>query len=285
MWLIYWLLGLLTLWLGDFTKKALIRKGWDKDVYLFVCFIFYTLILWTNYFLSSHFIIDSHLLRSALIIGFFDFLTPIWLLTALKYLDTSLTFISIRILSSFLILYIWIYILWDQLSIYNIVWFFFWVIAIFFLSWFSFKEKHSIHKKWFLAVVISIIWITWAHSYFKYIVQDINIPSYVFFKFLVSFFFLILYMVIRRKFHNFNRKEVQLSIPYAITSCFLFSIFFLYIIPNIYILWPLSLWYKILSYSILVPIILSIIIYKEQITKKKILAFILTIISIILFVK
>ena len=41
--------------------------------------------------------------------------------------------------------------------------------------------------------------------------------------------------------------------------------------------------YKIISYSLFIPIILSIIFYKEKVTPKKMIAFLLTILSIALF--
>ena len=283
MWFIYSLLGLLSLWMTDFIKKAMLKKWLDKEVFILLSGVFYLIILWINYYFASDFIINDTLIQSVFVIGFFDFLTPVWLLTALKYIDTSLAFISIRITASFLVLYIWTQILWDNLSLYNIIWFFVWVIAIFFLSWFNFKDKHKIHKKWILAVIIAIIWVTWAHSYFKYVVNDINIASYTFFKMVISCLFIILYMTLRKKFKNFNIKEIKKIIFYTILSCSIFTIYYLYLMPNIYMLWPLSLWYKFLSYSIIVPIILSTILYKEKITTMKIFAFILTIISIGLF--
>ena len=283
MWFIYSLLGLLSLWMTDFIKKAMLKKWWDKEVFILLSGVFYLIILLINYYFASDFIINDTLIQSVFVIGFFDFLTPVWLLTALKYIDTSLAFISIRITASFLVLYIWTQILWDNLSLYNIIWFFVWVIAIFFLSWFNFKDKHKIHKKWILAVIIAIIWVTWAHSYFKYVVNDINIASYTFFKMVISCLFIILYMTLRKKFKNFNIKEIKKIIFYTILSCSIFTIYYLYLMPNIYMLWPLSLWYKFLSYSIIVPIILSTILYKEKITTMKIFAFILTIISIGLF--
>ncbi len=283
MWFIYAIFGLIFLWFGDFIKKLMLKKWWDKDIFLFICFVFYVFVLWINYIFFADKIINTSLLGSAFIIWFFDFLVPVWMLIALKYLDSSFTFISIRLISSFLILYIWIYVLWDSLSFYNIIWFFLWLIALYFLSWFSFKEKHKIHKKWILGVTFTIIWIVWWQSYFKYIVEDVDIPSYVFFKFIVTFFLIVLYMFIRKKFVNFNKKEVKKVFVYAFFSCLIFVSYFLYILPNIYILWTLSLSYKILSYSIIVPILLSVIFFKEKLTAKKILAFIFTAISLALF--
>ena len=146
MWFTYTLIGLLLLWLGDFVKKLMLSQWWNKEVFLFSCFVFYVTVLWVNYYFFADGIIDKNLIQSSFIVWVFDFLTPLWMLAALKYLDASLSFITIRLTASFFILYIWIYILWDKLSLYNFIWFLLWIIAIYFLSWFSFKEKHRIHK-------------------------------------------------------------------------------------------------------------------------------------------
>lgn len=285
LWIIYSLFGLLALWLADFTKKVMLKKWWDKDIFLFMCFVFYVLALAFNY--AFHFDINTinySMLESAMIIWFFDIVTPIWMLAALKYLDSSFVFISTRLFSSFLILFIWVYLLGDYLSIYNLVWFFIWLVALFLVSGFSFKEKHKINLKWIAGVLMALIWMLWAHSYFKYIVNDINIDTFMFFKFSFSFLFLAIYMLLRNKFKNFNKIEVKKILIYALISCFLFVSYFLYILPQMYILGTLSLSYKMLSYSLFVPVILSLIVYREEISKKKIFAIILTILSVTLFV-
>lgn len=284
MWWLFALLWLIFLWLWDFIKKVMLKNWWDKEVFLFMCFVFYITALLTNYLLFSSTLFDMHTIKYAAIVWFFDFLAPIWMLTALKYLDTSLSFISIRLTASFFILFIGVGILWDNLTIYNIVWFLLWVIAIILLSWFSLNNKYQINKKWVLAVIIAIIWIVWWHSCFKYIVKDVDVNYYMLLKFSFSFLFIMLYMFIRKKFSNFNIWEIKKVYLYAFMSCIIFITYFLYILPKIYLLWTLSLSYKLLSYSIIVPILLSIIIYKEKINKKQIIAFLLTIISIFLFI-
>jgi hypothetical protein len=57
----------------------------------------------------------------------------------------------------------------------------------------------------------------------------------------------------------------------------------LYFLPNIYLLGPLSLGYKMLSYSLIIPIVLSVIFLWEPVNKTRIFAFGLTVISIFLF--
>lgn len=205
MWFTYSILGLLLLWVWDFTKKVILKKWGDKDIFLFFCFI----------------------------------------------------------------LYVWTYFLWDKLSIYNIIWFFLWILSLYLLSWFNFKEKHKISNKWVIWVIMALTWIIWGHSYFKYIVNDIDIPTYTFYKVSVSLCFIILFMIIRNKFKIFNIKELKKILPYSVINSIIFVIYYLFIIPKIYSLWTLSLSYKILSYSLIVPILLSLILYNEKLTKKE----------------
>lgn len=284
LWIFYALGWFLALWLWDFIKKMVVSKGWNKEVFLILSFILYIIIFGINVLINWNYQFESNLLQSALIIWILDFCISLWMLTALKYLEVSFAFISIRLVTSFLILFIWIYILWDILNIYNIIWFALWIIAIFLLSWFNFFERHKIHKKWLLAMIITIISITLSNSYFKYIVWSINIDNFMLIKTFVSFLCIILYMTVRKKFNNFNKIQIQKIAPYLIITSLLSVTFYLIFLPNMYLLWPLSLWYKILSYSLIIPLILSIIIFKEKVNTVKIIAFILTFISIFLFI-
>lgn len=284
LWIFYSLAGLIVLWLGDFIKKVVLQRKWDKEVFLFMCFVFYIIILWWNYLINSNTEITAIDIKSALIIGSFDFLAPLWTLTALKYLDVSFSLVTIRLISSILILIIWMNLLWDSLSFYNLLGFLIWFMAIFSLSGFSFSKKISLHWKWLLAIFLCIIGIVGSHSYFKYVVADLDINNFMIIKFSITFSILIFYMFIRKKFKNFSYKQLKIVMPYALVSGIIFSAMFLFIYPKIYLLWPLSLWYKILSYSLIVPIILSMIIYKDKITKRKAIAFALTMISLALFI-
>lgn len=284
-WYIYSLCWLLALGLGDYTKKLVLSKWWDKEVYLFMCFVFYIIALLLNFILNWDIsLIDSSLISKAGIMWFFDFLTPIWLLASLKYVDSSLSFISIRFTSSVLILFIWIFFLWDTLSLLNYIWFWLWIIAVFLLSWVHLKEKIQINKKWIFAIIITIFATVCSNSYFKYIVSWVNIDNFMILKFSFSFFFIFLYILLKGKLKNINRENIRLVSPYAFFSMIFFISHFLYFLPNMYLLWAVSLSYKILSFSLIVPIFLSIIFLWEKLTKTKIIAFILTIISLLCFI-
>lgn len=284
LWIFYSLSWLLALGLSDFIKKLVINKWLNKEVFLFMWFAFFTAILAVNFLINSDSIITKHEIRSGFIIGFFDFLAPLWIITALKYLDASFSFVSIRLISSILIFIIWTQILWDNLSFLNISGFVFWIFAIYLLSGYKISQKLGLNKKWFLAIIIAIIGSVWGHSYLKYTIDDVNVDNLMFLRIGVGFLFLTLYIILRRKNIHFTKKQLKIATPYVLVNSILFSFYFLYFLPNIYLLWPLSLWYKILSYSLIVPIILSIIIYNEKVTKRQLIAFVLTLLSLALFI-
>ena len=205
-------------------------------------------------------------------------------MTTIKYLDFSFALIAIRLISSLSILFIGIYVLGEQLSGFNILGFIIWVIVIFILSGFQFNKWLKIHKKWVIALVFTIIWVIASNVFFKSIVAEINIHDFMILKFSISFCCILLYIFFRKRYTDFNKKGFKKALPYALISCTLFVAHFLYFLPNMYLLWPLSLSYKILSYSLLVPIILSVIFLWEKLNKRKVFALILTIISIALFI-
>jgi hypothetical protein len=283
-WIFYALWGLTLMWLWDFIKKIVIKWWWDKDLFLFVCFFLYVIFTGVNFlFIWTDTFTDIEI-KWALSIGLFDIVTPIWVMAAFKYLEISFALILIRIISSVWLLFIWMKFMWDDLSMANLIGFFMWIIAIFLLSGFKLWWKSEISKKWIIAAVWSSITIIFSHSYFKSIVADINIDNFMFLKFSISFVLLVLYMFFRKKFHNISKEKLIKVTPLALLTVSMFMFMFLYLLPNMYLTWPLSLSYKILSYSLIVPIILSIIFYKDEITKRKIIAFILTLVSLGLFI-
>ena len=283
LWILYSLGWLIAIWLWDFIKKLVLSKGGNKEVFLLVCFLLYVPVFWINMWLQWTGNINANTLQSGVILWINNFFAPLWVLIALKYLDIAFALVCIRVVSSFFILFIGIYLLWDNLSLYNIIGFFIWMFAIFLLSWFKIWEKYSLHPKGMIGLFIALIAILFWNSYFKYIVSDINVHDFMPIQFTATLSTLLIYMLIRAKFQYMNYKEIKKVLPYAFFTMVVFVTYFLYLIPNIYLLWPLSLGYKMLSYSLVVPIILSVIFLGEPINRGRIFAFLLTVISIFLF--
>ncbi len=284
LWIFYSLVGLISLWIADFIKKAVIMKWWNKDIFLFITYIFWVILFIINSFIQWEWYISSEIIIGASFLWLCTAILPVSLLITFKYLDTAFALTSIKVIVSILVLVIGVFLLWDQLSFLNIVWFLFWIIAIILFSWFSYTSKYCLHKKWILAMILAIIASVLGHSYFKYILWSVDTHTLLVLQFPISFLLISLYMFIRWKFFHFNKSTIWIIMPYAIPAWILWFIQWAYLMPNIYNLWPLSLWYKILSYSIIVTIILSAIFYKDPIDTKRIIAFVLTLISLALFI-
>lgn len=282
-WILFSLSGMIALGLGDFTKKLVLSKWADKEVFLLTCFMLYVPFFWGNMLLQGTGNFHSTLLFSGLIIGILNFCIPVGMMTSLKYLNVSFALVSIRIISSFLILLIGVSFLGDNLSIYNYFWFFLWIIAIFLLSGISLSNSYKMPKKWLIAMSGTMVAIVLSNSYFKYVLPDVHVADFMVVQFSVTGLCLILYMTLRKKFGNFRMQEIKGVLPYALITLVIFALHFLYFLPNIYLLGPLSLGYKMLSYSLAVPILLSILFLGEKVNALRVFAFVLTLISIFLF--
>ncbi len=283
-WIFYALWGLITLWGLDFIRKLVASKWIHKELFTLLSSLSTALFFGVYTFVSDpNFFVVSHLIPW-IILWTAWFLASFWITVCLRYLDTWFALISLRLISSFLLLFIGIFLLNDYLSIYNFIWFFIWAIAIFLLSDVKKHQKKStLHWKWVLWLIFAIIWSVVFNSYLKYIVSDIDIIPVFYILFCTSFLLVLCYSLIRQKFKNISKQELYLSLPYIILFTLFFIIQYLYFLPNIYLFWPLSLGYKMLSYSLIVPILLSVIFLWDKVDKKRIIAFALTVISIFLF--
>jgi len=282
-WIAFSLAGLIAVGLGDYIKKLILEKWANKEVFLFTCFCFYIPMFLVNMWLQGDHKFSNELLRSGIFVGVLNSAIPLWMLTTLKYLNVSFALVSIRIISSFFILLIGVFVLGDSLSLWNYIWFFLWAFAIFLLSGFSFTQKNNFPIKWMIAMCVTFVGIIISNSYFKYILPEINVHDFMAVQFSTTWVVLTIYMILRQKFQYFSILEIKKVFSYAFYTSIIFLFHFLYFLPNIYLLWPLSLGYKMLSYSLIVPILLSIIFLWEPVNRTRIIAFGLTIVSIFLF--
>lgn len=282
-WIFFALGGLLTSWLGAFVKKLTLAKGRDKDVFILTSFLLYVPFFTINMLIRWEHDFNSQILLGGFLIWILNFLIPLWSMTAFKYLNISFALVSMRLISSFLLLLVGIVFIGEQLSLYNYFGFVLGIIAIILFSGFKLSNKADIHWKGIVWVIMVIIATVGGHTGFKYILPEVNVHDYFFIQFSVAFLCILLYMTLRRQFKKVNIREIKGCFPFAATNLFLYALMFLYFIPNLYTFWPLSLGYKMLSYSLIVPIILSVIFLWEPINKTRIFAFGLTIVSIFLF--
>jgi len=283
LWILFALWAMMASWLGSFVKKLALLKQVDKDVFMFTSFCFYVSFFFLNMLFQGDQNFHTVIVLPWILLWVLNAIISFGSLTALKYLNISFALISMRLIASFLLLLIGVLVVWEQLSLYNYFWFFMWAVAIFLLSWYKLWQKLNLHWKGLIGLILVIIWNVWSHTWYKYLLPNVNVHDYMFVQYLVAFICILLYMWIRKQYTNINIIEMKKCIPFSAINLCLYGAMFLYFLPNLYTFGTLSLGYKILSYSLIIPILLSIIFLWEPINRTRMIAFGLTIVSIFLF--
>ncbi|MCA9460330.1 MAG: EamA family transporter [Nanoarchaeota archaeon] len=202
------------------------------------------------------------------------------MMNALKYLPTSTYFIGVRLGSSFVLLAFGIIFFKDIIS--NLE-FFGYILGIFAIILLFEKEKKekTNFKKGVPILLFGILSLVVGHSITKYFSLNNEItPSILTLAFLFSIIFSFIF-----GYKNIKKNLIHLKPIFLINLVqgFLYVFYFIMLF-YVYKIGDLGISYKIQSYSPFIPIILSAIIYKEKITKKRALAIVLTILSLWFFV-
>lgn len=231
-------------------------------------------------------IFDWNMLLIALILNFLYVIIIKTRLLSLKFLSSSTYFINYRIFSSILLLVLGQVFFWELISTKEYIWIFLWFFIFYLLlEKKDSQETKSDFKKWYIfltlgIVLLSIIWLSQKYL----ILWNFDVMSYM----LYSWFFWIFSVFILSKnkdkaLRSLYLKESKDKIL-VLSAWIIFPIWLYWNCSALLSWWDVAIVYKIISYSLFIPIILSIIIYKEKVTWKKLLAFILTVASIWLFV-
>jgi len=239
---------------------------------------------WPIFFEKQLDIFNLDTLLYAFAITFFYIVIVKTRLKSLKYLSSSTYFINYRIASSFWLLIVWVIIFSESISFKELIWICIWFI-VFYLLIEKKTGQESINdvKKWFLFLLIGSFAVTGVQAVAKnFALSNLDIFTLVLWQWI---FWVMFVLLLKWKEPVFRILEIKNKSHFW----FLFiswTIFWTATILNNYALiwWDLAVVYKIISYSLFIPIVLSIIIYKEHVSRKKILAFILTLISIFLFI-
>lgn len=286
-WMIYALAWSVTIGIYWFLQKIEAESNINRNSFIFyshVWMIIYPLIYLLIIWWKIHF--NMQIFLYALLLNTIYVIIMKFRLKSLKYIDSSSYFINYRIFSSILLLIFGQIFFWEIISIKEYIWIFLWFIIFYLLLEKKYKKEsdNNVYKG-FIYLAIGIVWVSliWIIQK-KFILLDLDFSSYIFFSW-ITWSIVTLWMSWKDKII----KDI-LSIKKKKDYVFLFvcaTIFPLGMFCNLQAVdgwWDVAIVYKIISYSLFIPIILSIIFYKEKITIKKLLAFILTIASIWLFV-
>ena len=270
----------------SFSSKVLSSLKIQKEVIniylalfcLIIAFIFFLIQGKYTLFQKEMFVIGG-------LLGFFYSLNLLLRFEVLKYVTTSFYFINYRIFSSILILIGGWIIFGETLSLINILGFFvgFFVFALLF----DISDKHANLKRGVFLLLITILLLSATNLIGNFLsLNKNNVINYAFVYFCFYLFFSCIYFLLsKQKSSIATSLKIPWNKKYFLVFLVTSSSFYLSIISFIfaYYLIPISIAYKVLSFSVLIPVLLSAYFYKERITPRVILALALTIISISLF--
>ena len=287
LWMLYSLGNMFFLWIGWFLQKIEVERKLSKNSYIVYAHIW--IIVWTLLyaFLINHkFVFDWILVTYAIGLSSIYVIVFRYRLKSLDYITSASYFINYRIFSSILLVLFWQLLYWESITWKEYLWIFIWFIIFYLLIE---KKKISDQKKdmwkWYIYLWIWIIWVSiiWLLQK-KFILLELDFITYILCAWING---TLLPLLLKEKsetlknifFIKENKDKLLLFIAAFIAP---FNTFFMLLAIDAW--WDIAIVYKIISYSLFIPVILSVIIYKESVTWRKLLAFILTIASIGLFV-
>ena len=287
LWIIYAILW--AIWTGMYgvCQKIETESGMvDRAAFLF--YPYAVGILWLSivmYFYNIPLIFDIQLILMWASVAILYTLVLKMRYFCLDYMSSSSYFINYRILISIGLIFVGTLGFHETITLREYMWIWLGFIIFYLLiEKKSSQETLSDLKKWYVFLWISVlfavlIWVIQKQVTFS--TQDIW--SFIFYNTVVGMFMSCALWVKRGYKKMLRIPHLQAALFIWLTSCLFVTPYFFHLY-TLYAGWDVAIAYKIISYGMILPILFSIIYYKEPVTWKKLLAFVLTIISIGLFI-
>lgn len=284
LWLIYAIIATLIIWGNNFLLKVFSANNTPSHIVL-ICQAIVFMIAWfihaqiKDIWMNIGYLIFI----CASVITIFHFLNYKIRIRVLKYLSSSEYFISARLINTTLLTLLWLSIFSENISWLQLFWLTLGSIAVLLLFEEDKKFQHS--RNWKTAIfllIISVLYSAIIQIVAKYIAINASesIPTVLFYEGFVLFIVSLLSLY-QDKDSTSQIKNMEWKMYFA--AIFSWFCYYFSTIANLAAFeygWSLSIVSKIIAYSLFIPIILSAIFYREKITYKKWIAFLLTIISI-----
>ena len=283
-WLIFAICSIFSGWLYNFTMKVAAERKYD--VALINVYSYWIMLLLTWFYLAfNEIIVAKDVLLMLVVFSFinwFLFLLSLFSrVESLKNIDTVIFFPLYKTFWPIIVTLISIFYFKESLVFNEILWI---IVGITVPLLLITKNENKIQTnlyRWIYFLLITVILTAITSAITKEImIREYDVFAFIFF---VSFFWLLLahitYKLQKKRKKVYNWKWVmKFSIITSVLhlSTFMFFTFALE--------WNLAIVFTINSFSILIPIILSIFYYKEHFSFKKGLVILLSIVSVLLFI-
>ena len=285
-WLIYAIVSVFFAGGYNFAMKVISQRNYNISFVSIFGYIFAAIFSGIYYIFTN---IDNFtmewfylLLAFAFFNTFFYFLSTISRVKSLDNMDTTLVFPLYKTFSPILITIISLFIFGESLNLKETLWIIVWIIVPLLLIT---KTENNIQKNlklWIIFVIATSIFWAISNWFSKAIYNfEINVDLFVLFS-LIAWTFISIF-----SYKVFDKKEKKIYSKKWIYKFWLLLWFFQFMSFYTFILavkWNLAIAYTINSFSILIPIILSVIFYKEEMTFKKAFVIFLSVISMLLFI-
>ena len=285
-WLIYAIISVFVSGIFNFLMKVISHRNYNTSYVSIVAYftwsilaiIYYLINNFWNYYLDNFWIY--------IVISFFNtffyFLSTLTRVKSMDSVDTTIFFPLYKTFSPIFITLISLFIFWENLNLKESLWIIVWIcVPLMLLT----KTENKIQKNlklWLFFVILTSIFASISNWFNKSLYNfGLNLDLFIVF----SLIFWTLISLISYKYFGKESKKVY-SEKWVIKFWILMWIIHLvafYVFTKA-VEWNLAIAYTINSFSILIPIILSVIFYKEEMTFKKGFVIFLSIISMLLFI-
>lgn len=285
-WLIFAIISVFFAGIYNFLMKVISHRNYNISfasmiayaVASIIAIIFY---LYNNFWNYSF---DNFLLLTIIwfLNTFFYFLSTISRVKSLDNMDTTIVFPLYKTISPILITLISLFIFWENLNTKEFFWIIVWILVPLMLLTKSENKIQKNLKLWIFFVLLTSFFSSISNWFNKSIYDfNLNIDLFIVFSLII---WTIISFISYKYFDKKTKKNYSKKWIYTFWILLWIMHFFSFYTFTLAVEWNLAIAYTINSFSILIPIILSVIFYKEEMTYKKAFVIFLSVISMLLFI-
>lgn len=286
-WIIYAIVSAITSWFYNFTFKVIAKYNYNTPLITYYSYISWALIawLWLIYYLQNNTITINEFIFIWILALFNTLLFSLSIFSrveSMKNIDTVIFFPLYKTFWPIMVTMVSIFFFKETLDLKETLWI---IIGIMVPLLLINNRENKVQKNllyWVILVIITSILTVFSSIAVKQtIIMNFSIELFIFLTSLFGIFFNYIIYKLRFKKHN-QKYESKWIIKFSIITWLLHFLSFVFFAEAL--VWNFAIAFTINSFSILIPIILSIIFYKEHFNLQKWIVIFLSIISIILFI-
>lgn len=284
-WIIFALLSAIAAWLHNFMFKMVAERNYDPNLINAYGYIIGVVVM-SFYFIlfPQNFTRDDYLIVWALAFcnSLFFNLSIISRVQSMKNIDTVIFFPLYKTVWPILVTLLSLFFFWENLTEKEFLWIILWIcVPLMLITHTENKIQKNLYY-WIILMLVTVVLSTISASSAKmveFVGRSLDLFIFLTFVFGMTMSFMSYFLQSTKKRVSYKKENI-------FKFCFLIGIFHIssFIFFSKALAWNFAIAFTINSFSILIPIILSIIFYGEHFNFKKGIVIALSIVSILLFI-